>query len=152
MHISSFTKKSHKGDILRTLHTRATTTKDLQRHKKNSIQLFNLTFTTILTRKAALPLPEQNHACSRVRDQSPAAWNGAQWSSTYFEFVLESLEKACFAFPLLPSLLLSIIFLLMGGADDEVQLGHRDDPRVAVRPVERDLQSDLSDEPWRDTM
>jgi len=74
-----------------------------------------------------------------------------QWFSTYFELVLQGLEEACLALPLLLPLLLSVVFLLLGWADDEVELRHGDDPGVAVRPVERDLEGDLPDEAWRGT-
>lgn len=68
--------------------------------------------------------------------------------STYSEFVFERLQEAFFALPLLLSLSLSIILLQLGGADDQVELGHGDDPGVAVRPVERDLEGDLPNEAW----
>lgn len=66
--------------------------------------------------------------------------------STYFEFVLESFEEAFFAFSLLVYVPLPIILLQLGRANNQVELGHGDDPWVTVRPVERDLESDLSNE------
>lgn len=67
---------------------------------------------------------------------------------TYFEFVFESLKEVFFALSLFLLLLFRIIFLQLGGADDQVELGHGNDPRVTVRPIERDLESDLSNEAW----
>lgn len=58
---------------------------------------------------------------------------------THFEFIFQSFEEVLFAFPRFLFFLLRVKLLRLSGADDEVELGHRDDPRVTVRPVERDL-------------
>lgn len=68
--------------------------------------------------------------------------------STCLEFVFISFEEALLALPLLLFLLLIIVLLQLGRADDQVELGHGDHPGVAVRPVERDLQGDLPNEAW----
>lgn len=65
---------------------------------------------------------------------------------SYFEFVLECLQQVFLALPLLLFLLLGIILLQLSRTDDQVELGHGDDPGVTVRPVERDLECDLSNE------
>lgn len=59
--------------------------------------------------------------------------------STCLEFVFKSFEEALFALPFLLFLLLIIVLLQLSWANDQVELGHGDHPRVTVRPVERDL-------------
>lgn len=66
----------------------------------------------------------------------------------YFEFVFEGLEEPFFALSLLLLLLLPVIVLQLGGANDQVELGHGNHPRVTVRPVEWDLEGNLSNEAW----
>lgn len=69
----------------------------------------------------------------------------------YLESVFKRFEEVFFALPLLLFLLLLIILLQLSWTNDQVELGHGDDPWVTVRPVERDLQSDLSNEAWKKT-
>lgn len=71
--------------------------------------------------------------------------------STCLEFVFISFEETLFALPFLLFLLLIIVLLQLGRADDQVELGHGDHPWVTVRPVERDLQGDLSNEAWNES-
>lgn len=70
---------------------------------------------------------------------------------THLEFVFKSFEEVFFALSLLLFLLLLIVLLQLSGANDQVELGHGDHPWVTVRPVEGDLQSDLSNEAWNKT-
>ena len=70
-------------------------------------------------------------------------------SSPHPPLVLQRFEEELLALLLLLALPLLVKLLGAGGADDEVELGDGDDPRVAVEPVEGDLQGDLPDEAWR---
>lgn len=54
-----------------------------------------------------------------------------------------------FALSLVLLFLLAVVLLQLGGANDEVELGHGDDPWVTVRTVERNLEGNLPDEAWR---
>lgn len=67
---------------------------------------------------------------------------------SYLEPVLQSLQQELFALPLLLSFLLSVVLLGLGGANDQVELGHGDDPGVTVGSVEGDLEGDLTNESW----
>lgn len=81
-----------------------------------------------------------------------ASYSGVKFSfSTDLELVFISFEEVFLAPSLLLFLLLLIILLQLSWTNDQVELGHGDHPWVTVRPVERDLQSDLSNEAWEQT-
>lgn len=78
-----------------------------------------------------------------------ASYSGVKLSfSTDLESVFKSFEEEFLAPSLLLFLLLLIILLQLSWTNDQVELGHGDHPWVTVRPVERDLQRDLSNEAW----